>query len=219
MAEKKCMFRGVLLFACLALLATGCAPGGQYDKTAKGAAIGAGTGAVLGAIIGSTQGEVGKGAAIGGAIGAAMGTAVGYNMDKQAQELAQIPNTEVVQPEPDRVVITMRDAILFSTNSSTLMPGSQGTLNQIADVMVKYPETLMIVNGHTDSQGSEQSNLTLSERRANAVKNYLIGRGIEPARITAIGHGESVPVADNATAEGRAQNRRVEIEVKPPAQN
>ncbi|MBI5846011.1 MAG: OmpA family protein [Deltaproteobacteria bacterium] len=216
---SKRMIRGIVALVVLAFLAVGCASGGKYEKTGKGAAVGAGTGAVLGAIIGSTQGEMGKGAVIGAAAGAAVGTAVGYNMDKQAKELAQIPNTQVEQTAPDRIVVTMKDSILFATNSSTLVPASQATLKQIAEVMVKYPDTSMIVKGHTDSVGSDDYNLKLSESRAGVVKNFLIGEGVVAGRITSIGYGESVPVADNNTEAGRASNRRVEIEVKPsPAQ-
>lgn len=215
--SKITMRRGIVVLVVLAFIATGCAADGKYEKTGKGAAVGAGTGAILGAIIGSTQGEVGKGAAIGAAAGAAVGTAVGYNMDRQAKELAQIPNAQVEQTAPDRIVVTMKDSILFATNSSTLMPASQTTLRQIAEVMVKYPETNMIVKGHTDSVGSDDYNQKLSESRAGVVKNFLIGEGVASARITSIGFGKSVPIADNSTEAGRASNRRVEIEVKPAA--
>lgn len=216
--SRRNMQRGVVILAALAFLATGCASGSKYEKTGKGAAIGAGSGAVLGGIIGSTQGEMGKGAVIGGILGAAVGTAVGHHMDKQAEELRQIPNTEVSQPAPDKIVITMSDAILFGTNSTVLAQNSQTTLKQIATVMNKYPDTTIIVKGHTDSTGSEEYNQKLSENRANVVKNFLIGEGVAPARITAIGFGKSVPVADNGTEAGRSQNRRVEIEVKSPPQ-
>ncbi|MEW5736526.1 MAG: OmpA family protein [Thermodesulfobacteriota bacterium] len=215
---SKNVFRGVVILSVLAFLGAGCASGGKYENTGKGAAIGAGTGAVVGGIIGSTQGEVGKGAVIGGILGAAVGTAVGHSMDKQAEELKQIPNTQVEQTAPDKIVITMSDAILFATNSTVLVQSSQSTLKQIAGVMVKYPETQIIVKGHTDSTGSEEYNQKLSENRANVVKNFLIGEGVAPSRITAIGFGKSVPVADNSTEAGRAQNRRVEIEVKSPPQ-
>lgn len=214
---KRMMHRGIVVLVVLAFIATGCAADGKYEKTGKGAAVGAGTGAVLGAIIGSTQGEMGKGAVIGAAAGAAVGTAVGYNMDKQAKELAQIPNAQVEQTAPDRIVVTMKDSILFDTGSTVLKTASQTTLKQIAEVMVKYPETNMVVKGHTDSVGSEEFNQKLSEGRAGVVKNFLIGEGVAAGRITSIGYGESVPVADNNTEAGRASNRRVEIEVKPAA--
>lgn len=181
---KRIMRPGVVVLAVLAFLVAGCAADGKYSKTGKGAAIGAGTGAVLGAIIGSTQGEFGKGAVIGGAVGAAAGTAIGYKMDKQAKELAQIPNTQVEQTAPDRIVVTMKDSILFATDSSTLVPSSQTTLKQIAEVMVKYPETNMVVKGHTDSTGSDDHNQKLSDSRANVVKNFLIAEGVAASRIT-----------------------------------
>ena len=183
-------------------------------KTAQGAAVGTAAGAALGALIGSTQGEMGTGALIGGVAGAAVGTAVGHKMGKQAEELAQIPNTQV-EVQEDKVVVTMDNSILFATNSSTVQPGSQGTLREIAQVMVKYPDTQIMVKGHTDSQGSEDYNQQLSDRRAGVVKNILISYGVPAHRITSIGFGESVPIASNDTPDGRAMNRRVEIEVRP----
>ncbi|MBI9077220.1 MAG: OmpA family protein [Desulfatibacillum sp.] len=193
----------------------GCAdmtPG--QKKTAQGAAVGTAAGAALGALIGSTQGEMGTGALIGGVAGAAVGTAVGHKMGKQAEELAQIPNTQVELKE-DKVIVTMDNSILFAVNSSAVQPGSQGTLRDIAQVMVKYPDTQIMVKGHTDSQGSEQYNQQLSDRRAGVVKNILISYGVPSHRITSIGFGESMPIADNNTPDGRAMNRRVEIEVRP----
>ncbi|MFP4476152.1 MAG: OmpA family protein [Desulfatibacillaceae bacterium] len=210
--------RIVAIVLVLGLAALGCAnQQGGHSKTTKGTAIGTAAGAALGAAIGSAQGEVGKGAAIGGLAGAAIGAGVGYKLDQQAKELSQIPNTQV-ERQPDRVVVTMDNSILFETNSSSLTGSAQQTLNKVAEVMVKYPETQIIIKGHTDSTGSEQYNQQLSERRAGMVKNYLVAEGVPSHRITAIGFGESVPVASNDTASGRAANRRVEIEVKPTGQ-
>jgi outer membrane protein OmpA-like peptidoglycan-associated protein len=201
-----------VLALCLALY--GCTAGGQPTRTAKGAAIGTAAGAAIGAAIGSTQGEVGKGAVIGGLAGAALGTAVGYNLERQAKALEQIPEAKV-ERRPDSVIVTLNNSILFATNSASLLPASQESLNQIADVMIQYPENQIIVKGHTDSTGAEDYNQQLSERRALMVKNYIVGRGVASHRVVSMGFGESVPIADNSTESGRAQNRRVEIEIRP----
>jgi outer membrane protein OmpA-like peptidoglycan-associated protein len=183
-------------------------------KTAQGAAIGAATGAVAGAVIGHQSGHKGTGAVVGGVTGAVVGGAIGYKLDQQAKELEKIPNTEVERKE-DRLVVTMSDAVLFDVNSAALKPQAQTTLTQMADVMMNYPETDILVKGHTDSMGTEKYNQELSERRSKAVTNYLITKGIPTSRITAVGFGETMPIASNDTPEGRQQNRRVEIEIKP----
>ena len=186
-------------------------------KTAQGAGIGAAAGAVTGAVIGHQSGNKGAGAVIGGLAGAAIGGAVGYQLDKQAKELEQIPNTQVTRQE-DKLLVTMSEAVLFDVNSAALKPQAQTTLGQMADVMVKYPDSNMLVKGHTDSTGSEKYNQDLSERRAKAVQNYLIANGVSASRITAIGFGKTMPLASNDAPEGREKNRRVEIEIKPKPQ-
>ncbi len=183
-------------------------------KTGQGAAIGAATGAIAGAVIGHQSGHKGSGAVIGGLAGAAIGGAIGYKLDQQAKELEKIPNTEVTRQE-DRLLVTMSEAILFDINSAALKSQAQTTLSQMADVMVKYPDSDILIKGHTDSTGSEQYNQDLSERRAKAVQNYLIAKGVSGPRVTAIGFGKTMPVASNDTPEGREKNRRVEIEIKP----
>jgi outer membrane protein OmpA-like peptidoglycan-associated protein len=183
-------------------------------KTAKGAAIGAASGAVIGGVIGHQSGHTTTGAVIGGVAGGVIGGAIGHKLDKQAKELEQIPNAEVEKKE-DRLVVTMADAVLFDVNSTALKPQSQGTLGQMADVMVRYPDSDIFVKGHTDSTGSEAYNQKLSKRRARAVKNHLIDQGVSRKRITAIGFGETMPVTSNDTLAGRQMNRRVEIEIRP----
>jgi outer membrane protein OmpA-like peptidoglycan-associated protein len=208
-------FQGLVLILAFFFI-LGCAQTKEAakTKTAQGAAIGAATGAVAGAVIGHQSGHKGTGAVVGGLTGAAIGGAIGYKLDQQAKELEKIPNTEVERKE-DRLVVTMSDAVLFDVNSAALKANAQTTLTQMADVMVNYPETDILVKGHTDSKGSEKYNQELSERRSKAVTNYLITKGIPTTRITAVGFGETMPVASNDTSEGRQQNRRVEIEIKP----
>jgi outer membrane protein OmpA-like peptidoglycan-associated protein len=185
-------------------------------KTATGAAIGAAAGAVTGAVIGHQTGSRTKGAVIGGVAGAAVGGAIGYQLDKQAKELEQIPNMEVARQE-DSLLVTMSEAVLFDINSAALKPQAQSVLAQTADVMVRYPDSDLLVKGHTDSTGSERYNQELSERRAKSVQNFLIAKGVAAQRITAIGFGMTMPVASNDTPDGREKNRRVEIEIKPRA--
>ena len=203
----------VVLALCTAL---GCAGARQTagTKTARGAAIGAATGALAGAVIGHQSGHKAGGAILGGIAGAAIGGGVGYEMDKQAKELERIPDTRVTRQE-DRLVVTMSDAVLFDVDSAALKPDARGTIEKLGDVMKRYADTGILVKGHTDGTGSEKYNQDLSERRAQAVTNFLIGTGVPAGRITAIGFGETMPVAPNDTADGRQRNRRVEIEIKP----
>ncbi len=183
-------------------------------KAVKGGAIGGLAGAAAGAAIGSMAGSAGKGAVIGGIAGVAIGALIGHQLDKQEKELKEIPNTTVTRQE-DRLVVTMSESIVFDVNSAALKPQSMKTIDQIADVMNNNPESDILVKGHTDNKGAEKYNQELSERRANSVRNYLIAKGVAPARITAIGFGMTMPVAPNDTPEGREKNRRVEIEIKP----
>jgi len=183
-------------------------------KSVKGGALGGLAGAAAGLAIGSLSGNAGKGAAIGAAAGVAIGALIGHHLDKQEKELKEIPNTTVTRHE-DKLVVTMSESIIFDLNSAALKPQSMQTVDQIATVMKNNPESDILVKGHTDSSGAEKYNQDLSERRANAVRNYLIAKGVAPARITALGFGMTMPIAPNDTSAGREKNRRVEIEIKP----
>lgn len=206
---------------CLAGMIAGCAAKQQpadrttsRDKTKKGAAIGAASGAVLGAILG--EGDLDKILA-GAAIGAGVGAGVGAYMDKQEEKLARIPGTTVERVGEDMLLVHFDSDVLFEVDSAVLDPASQRSLEQAAGVFLEYPKTAIISQGHTDSTGSEEHNLALSERRAKAVMNYLIGRGVDASRITAVGYGEGHPVTDNASEAGRQQNRRVDLLLKAKA--
>ncbi len=208
----------ILLAAGAVLLATACTATGtrttSRDKTAKGAGIGAAAGAVLGAVIGEGEADdILKGAAIGAGIGAG----VGAYMDRQEEKLARIPGTTVKRIDEDMLEIRFDSDVLFAVDSSTVGAGAKGTLDQVAAVIAEFPKTAVVVQGHTDSTGSDAYNQSLSERRADAVRAHLASRGVDGARMTAVGYGESAPVADNGTAEGRARNRRVTILLKAKA--
>ena len=211
--EKKVGYFITLLFI---LSLFGCAQTQEAarTKTGQGAAIGAAAGALAGAVIGHQSGHRGTGAVIGGLAGAAVGGGIGYKLDQRAKELARIKEAEV-RREQDRLIVTMAEAVLFDVNSASLKPGAKDNLAHMAEVIVRYPDDEILVKGHTDNTGSEKYNQELSERRAKAVKNFLILKGVSARQIAAIGFGETMPVASNDTAEGRQKNRRVEIEIKP----
>jgi outer membrane protein OmpA-like peptidoglycan-associated protein len=210
--------KGLSLFFIIIFLGCAQTKEAAKTKTAKGAAIGAAGGAIAGAVIGHQSGHRGAGALIGGVTGAIIGGAVGYKLDQQAKELEQIPDTQVERKE-DRLVVTMSDAVLFDENSAAVKPEAKDTLDQMADVIARYPDTDILVKGHTDSTGTETKNQELSERRAKMVQNYLIARGVSASRITAIGFGETMPIGSNDTPQNRQKNRRVEIEIKPRPEN
>ena len=189
----------------------------QVSKTVIGTGVGAATGAALGAIGGAIAGKPGKGAAIGAGVGALAGMGVGAYMDRQEAILRQkLAGTGVrVVREGNNLRLIMPGNITFATNSAEIAPQFYSTLNAVALVLKEFPETLIEVTGHTDSTGSEEYNLQLSQQRANSVAQYLIAQGIAPNRILAKGMGESMPIAPNDTPEGRAANRRVEIRIQP----
>ena len=186
----------------------------QRDKTAKGAGIGAAAGAVLGAVLGEHKADdILKGAAIGAGIGAG----VGAYMDSQEEKLAHIPGTSVERISDDLLLVHFDSDVLFDTDSATLKPGARAALDEATRVFQEYPKTAIVVQGHTDSTGTEDHNQVLSERRAQSVVSYLVGQGVDSARITSEGYGEGHPVASNDTGTGRAQNRRVDLLLKAKA--
>lgn len=215
----------LLILLILVFAVTGCATMDQQSKTTKGAVYGAGGGAVAGAVLGGVIGRDAKAAAIGAAAGAAIGglagAGVGHMMDRQEAEMrdALATSEEVaVRREGDLIALTLKGDVSFDVNSDVVLPGLYNELDRIAQILVKYPDTTIIVEGHTDSTGSDTYNQGLSERRALSVQRLLVDRGVSPVRISTVGYGESRPVATNNTPEGRQMNRRVEIRVNPNAQ-
>jgi outer membrane protein OmpA-like peptidoglycan-associated protein len=208
------MKRHLVIGTVAVALLTGCISADDPQQREKrGAAIGAAAGAVAGAIIGNQSGNNRTGAVIGAVAGAAVGGAVGRRMDAQQQELQQIEGVEVTRTAENELNIVLNNNILFDYNSSDLRPESRQTLREMADVFVRYHDTVVRVDGHTDAIGGDAFNQALSERRAGSVSRYLIDRGVEATRIQSRGFGKTMPVADNATPEGRQLNRRVEITV------
>lgn len=183
-------------------------------KTKRGAVIGAVAGAVAGAVIGNQSGNNRTGAVVGAAAGAAVGAAIGRRMDKQEAELRQIEGVEVERPSEGEINVRLTSDILFDHNSAALRSSSRETLNELAANFAQYPDNLIIVEGHTDSTGTESYNQRLSEQRASNVADYLIDRGVRAGSVTVYGYGELRPKSTNETAEGRQLNRRVEIHIR-----
>ena len=192
------------------LVLSGCASMSENPNTAKGVGIGAAAGAILGGIVGKNNGDTGNGAVIGGAVGAAIGGVICKRMDYQAKELEKIAETKRTE---QGLVSKLKSDILFETGKSDLKPAAKTNLAEMAKIMKNYPENVLTINGYTDSTGTAKTNEVLSQKRAEAVKGHLVASGLPTATISTVGMGPAQPVADNATATGRQQNRRVEIVV------
>lgn len=211
---KNFSFIAAIILSC-AILLSSCGA----SNTVKGGGIGAGAGGALGAGIGAIVGG-GKGAAwgagIGAVVGGSAGAIIGNKMDKQKKELEQINGAQVESiNEGQAIKVTFESGILFATNSSTLNSASQNSLNSFATSLKSNPDTDIQIYGYTDNTGSDAINNPLSEKRAQAVYNFLASKGVNGTRMVSEGFGSSNPVADNSTAAGRSQNRRVEIFILP----
>lgn len=183
------------------------------SRTLKGGAIGAGAGGAIGGLLGSKSNNTAKGAILGAAIGGAAGALVGKYMDKQAEELERDLEGAKIERVGEGIKITFASGILFATNSSSLSATSETNLTNLAETLKKYDDTEILIEGHTDNMGTDEYNQELSEKRAQSVSTKLAELAVAANRMTQVGHGESMPVADNATNEGRTQNRRVEIAI------
>ena len=194
----------------VAYLAAACA-----TKTQSGALVGAGAGGLAGAGIGALAGG-GKGAVIGGAIGAAAGAGagalIGNYMDKQEKALKEVKGAKV-ERQGDQLVVKFNSAILFDTGKSKLKPASKNDLTEFAKVLKEYKDTDIVVEGHTDNKGKKANNKKLSLARANSVITLLETQGVERSRMTGQGYADDRPVAPNTDEAGRAQNRRVQIQI------
>jgi len=208
----------LLLCMIFALALSGCATDTQQKK---GRVVGAALGTVVGAGVGYAIGG-GKGAAIGAGsgllVGGLTGDRIGKYMDNQEAEMRQAlaeVESASIQREQDILAITFKSDFSFGFDSAIIKPGAEDEIARVAEVLIKYPQTNISIEGHTDSKGAEEYNMNLSTRRAEAVKNSLIGRGLSSSRLQTIGFGESKPVATNDTEAGRQQNRRVRIVIAP----
>ncbi|GGE88379.1 Outer membrane protein OmpA [Chishuiella changwenlii] len=188
------------------------------NNTQKGAGIGAVAGGVIGGILGNNIGKGGNtalGAVIGAAVGGAAGGVIGNKMDKQAQKIEQVlPGAEVVRTEEGiNLILDENSRVTFDYNASSLTSTAKTNLDKLIEVFKEYPDTNLLIVGHTDNKGSQSYNLPLSQKRAQSVKDYLVSKGVSSSRLTSQGKGLEEPIADNNTDQGRAQNRRVEIAI------
>ncbi len=212
----------LLSTAGLAFLLTGCVATDPYTgettltNAGGGGALGAAVGGLVGAVT-AEEGNRGRNALRGALAGGVVGAGVGAYMDYQERELrSALQGTGVeIERQGDDLRLVMPSEITFDFDSAAIKPSFYGILTNVSDVMINYPETVVQIAGHTDSVGSAAYNQGLSVERAGAVRNFLAGQGVSPARMSAVGFGENYPIASNSTESGRAQNRRVEIVLTP----
>ena len=205
------------LFISSSLVLTSCEAVQNANNQQKGTVIGTAAGAVIGGVLGNNIGK-GKnapvGAVLGGIVGGVAGNVIGRNMDKQAKEIKEtLPGAEV-ERVGEGIKVTMKENMVnFGFDSSNLTSAAMANLDKLAEVLKNNPDTNINIYGHTDSKGTDEYNLSLSDRRAAAVKSYLASKGIASSRMIPMGVGEKEPIATNDTDAGRAQNRRVEFAI------
>lgn len=221
--KEKAMKKIISVLFCIVFLASCTAP---ETKTKKGAVYGATGGAAAGAIVGQAVGHSTTstliGAAIGAAVGGLGGAGIGRMMDNQERDMRKAveeSQAATVTREGNLLAVTFKGDVTFDYNSAVVRPGLISEIDRVAKVMTQYPDTLIRVEGHTDSRGSDEYNMDLSKRRANAVKNLIVQRGVAENRIEVVGFGKTMPVATNDTEAGRSKNRRVEIKIAPKTQS
>jgi outer membrane protein OmpA-like peptidoglycan-associated protein len=214
---KKITILGLSALFLFSTMFTACSSVKNANNTQKGAGIGVAAGALIGGILGNNMGRGGNaalGAAIGAAIGGGAGALIGNKMDKQAREISQALPGADVQRVGEGIHLTLNEnAVRFDLNKSSLTPQAQANLDKLIPVFKEYGDTNIEIFGYTDSSGKPEYNLTLSEKRAESVKAYLIGKGLVASRFKTSGYGIADPIAPNDTKEGMAQNRRVEFAI------
>lgn len=209
-SRSRSLARLTSLLLAVTVVASGCS---SLSRTEKGAIIGAGAGGAIGGVIGNQTGSTARGAIIGAAVGGVVGAIIGNQMDKQAGELAQnIPGAKV-ERVGEGIQVTFESGLLFDFDSDRVRQQAATNLRNLASSLDKYPNTELLIVGHTDSDGPDTYNLNLSERRARSASDYLAGQGVARARLRTAGRGESEPVTTNDTDAGRQQNRRVEVAI------
>lgn len=207
--KKNFLAKLVVLTLVGAMFTTSC----QVSNTAKGGAIGTVAGGALGGLIGHKAGNTAVGVIVGAAVGGTAGALIGRKMDKQAEELKRDLEGATVQRVGEGILITFNEGLQFDVNSSSVRTSSSGNLSDLSSVLAKYEDTEILIEGHTDSSGSEDYNQSLSKKRAESVKRRLIQNGVMAGRMTSIGYGESQPLEDNSSEAGRQANRRVEVAI------
>lgn len=198
----------VLVLGSLVLGSTNCA-----SKAQTGALIGAGSGALVGGAIGKAAGNTAVGAILGATVGGAAGAIIGHYMDEQAREIERDLEGARIERVGEGIKITFDSGILFDFNSAHLQTDAQLNLIKLARILNKYDDTDILIEGHTDATGTEEYNLDLSRRRSQSVANQLATGQVDATRFTLMGYGEAQPITSNDTAEGRQENRRVELAI------
>jgi outer membrane protein OmpA-like peptidoglycan-associated protein len=199
----------VIFVAISFAIITGC----SASNTVKGGVIGGVGGAVVGGVIGNQLGNTAMGAIIGAAIGGTAGVLIGNQMDKQAEEMQKELENAKIDRVGEGIAITFDSGILFGYDSATLKPEAKTNIKKLAEILKKYPGSNVLITGHTDSDGTEKYNQTLSEKRAKSVLDYALVQGVSSSRLSIVGLGETEPIASNETDEGKQLNRRVEIAI------
>ena len=189
---------------------SGCA---SLNKKETGAIIGGATGAAVGGMVGRANGSTAKGAIIGAAVGGTAGAVIGHQMDQQAKEIKQNIPGAVVERVGEGLQVTFASGLLFGVDSDVLREAARKNLATLAASLDKYPNTDVVIVGHTDATGPDAYNMTLSERRSGAAASYLASQGVARARLRSTGRGETEPVAQNDTDANRQKNRRVEVAI------
>lgn len=211
---KKITLFGLASLLIMANLFTSCSSIKNANNTQKGAGIGVAAGALVGGLIGASSGNAAAGAAIGAAVGGVAGGLIGNKMDKQAREIDQaLPGADVERVGEGIHLTLKEDSVLFDTGKASLTSKAKANLDKLLPVFNEYSDTNIEIFGYTDSTGSPEFNLTLSQKRAESVKNYLISKGLVASRFKTTGLGIEQPIATNDTPEGRSQNRRVEFAI------
>lgn len=194
----------------MAALLGGCS---SLNPTQRGAVIGSAAGGAVGAAVGSATGSTSRGAIIGAAVGGVAGAVIGAQMDRQREELASELEGAEVERYGEGLLITFASGLLFDFDSDVVKGAARANLTELAQSLREYPETEVLIVGHTDSTGSDSYNMSLSQRRSAAARSFLVSQGVNSSRIRVEGRGESEAVASNETAAGQAQNRRVEVAI------
>jgi outer membrane protein OmpA-like peptidoglycan-associated protein len=199
-----------ILVGAIALTSTDCASWGRKET---GAVIGAAAGGAVGGVIGNQTGSTARGAIIGAVVGGTIGAVIGHQMDQQAKELQQnIPGATVTRVG-EGIAVTFASGLLYDFDSDVIKTDAAQNLRTLAASLGKYPNTDLLIVGHTDATGTDSYNQGLSERRARSAANFLIGEGVTSGRLRSVGRGETEPIAPNDTEGGQARNRRVEVAI------
>ena len=199
----------VFILACASIFVAGCS---NMNKAQKGAVIGSASGAVVGAAVGTAAKNTVLGAIIGAAVGGATGAIIGHQMDKQAKEISNIPGAEVKRVG-EGINVTFESGVLFGIDQSNLNDDAQSKIKNLAEIFTKYPDSYILIEGHTDASGSGEHNMDLSERRAKSVAAFLQSQNLSSSRIKTAWYGENQPKVPNTSEANKAQNRRVEFAI------